>query len=85
MLDELRLAAQPVLVVMEDVHWADEATLDLIKFLGRRIERTHEAADWSRKSIALARAFGDRRRLCFSLATLGMALLFIASARPDDA
>lgn len=40
-LDELRLAAQPVLVVMEDVHWADEATLDLIKFLGRRVERTH--------------------------------------------
>jgi DNA-binding CsgD family transcriptional regulator len=40
-LDELRLAAEPVLVVVEDVHWADEATLDLVKFLGRRIERTH--------------------------------------------
>ncbi len=24
-------------VVMEDVHWADEATLDLLRFLGRRI------------------------------------------------
>ena len=27
-------------LVFEDVHWADEATLDLIAWLGRRIERT---------------------------------------------
>lgn len=27
----------PTLLVFEDVHWADHATLDLIKFLGRRI------------------------------------------------
>jgi DNA-binding CsgD family transcriptional regulator/tetratricopeptide (TPR) repeat protein len=26
--------------VVEDVHWADEATLDLLVFLGRRLERT---------------------------------------------
>ena len=26
-------------LVFEDVHWADEATLDLVKFLGRRIHR----------------------------------------------
>ncbi|HEY6133973.1 MAG TPA: AAA family ATPase, partial [Rubrivivax sp.] len=39
-LDELRLAAEPMLVVVEDAHWADDATLDLLKFLGRRIERT---------------------------------------------
>ena len=38
-LDEL--ARSPALVIFEDVHWADEATLDLVKFLGRRIERTH--------------------------------------------
>ncbi|WP_422081921.1 helix-turn-helix transcriptional regulator [Ulvibacterium sp.] len=30
---------QPVVLLFEDVHWADEATLDLIKFLGRRIEQ----------------------------------------------
>ncbi len=30
----------PALVVFEDVHWADEATLDLLKFLGRRIGST---------------------------------------------
>lgn len=38
-LDELRLAPAPVLVVIEDAHWADDATLDLLKFVGRRIER----------------------------------------------
>ena len=40
-LDELRLTSAAVLLVMEDVHWADDATLDLLKYLGRRIDRTH--------------------------------------------
>jgi DNA-binding CsgD family transcriptional regulator/tetratricopeptide (TPR) repeat protein len=34
------LQSRPIMVVFEDVHWADEATLDLLKFLGRRIART---------------------------------------------
>jgi DNA-binding CsgD family transcriptional regulator len=34
------LQAGPVIAVFEDVHWADEATLDLLRFLGRRIGRT---------------------------------------------
>ncbi|MCW5658534.1 MAG: AAA family ATPase [Burkholderiaceae bacterium] len=38
-LTELQRSRQPVLLVFEDVHWADDATLDLIKFLGRRIDR----------------------------------------------
>ena len=29
----------PAILVFEDIHWADAATLDLIKFLGRRINR----------------------------------------------
>jgi DNA-binding CsgD family transcriptional regulator/tetratricopeptide (TPR) repeat protein len=28
------------IVVLEDLHWADEATLDCVRFLGRRIQRT---------------------------------------------
>jgi DNA-binding CsgD family transcriptional regulator/tetratricopeptide (TPR) repeat protein len=28
------------ILVIEDVHWADEATLDLLKYLGRRIHQT---------------------------------------------
>ncbi len=39
-LDDLRLADGALLVVVEDAHWADDATLDLLKYLGRRIERT---------------------------------------------
>lgn len=31
------LQQQPTGLVLEDVHWADEATLDLIAFLGRRV------------------------------------------------
>jgi ATP/maltotriose-dependent transcriptional regulator MalT len=38
--EELRTPRRPALVVFEDVHWADEATLDLLRFLGRRVERT---------------------------------------------
>ena len=38
LLAELR--ARPTLVVLEDLHWADEATLDLVALLGRRIETT---------------------------------------------
>jgi hypothetical protein len=28
------------IVVLEDLHWADEATLDFLRFIGRRIQRT---------------------------------------------
>ncbi|HEX2062145.1 MAG TPA: AAA family ATPase, partial [Thermoanaerobaculia bacterium] len=31
--------AEPTLLVIEDVHWADHATLDLLKYLARRIAR----------------------------------------------
>jgi predicted ATPase len=30
-------ATQPSLVIFEDVHWADDGTLDLLRFLGRRL------------------------------------------------
>ena len=38
MLTELQ--DRPAIAVFEDVHWADEATLDLLRYLGRRIART---------------------------------------------
>src|SRR5499427_4334040 len=31
------LSESPMLLVLEDVHWADEATLDILRFLGRRL------------------------------------------------
>ncbi len=39
LLEELQQGDSPTVVVLEDVHWADEATLDVIKFLGRRISQ----------------------------------------------
>lgn len=36
LLTELR-GGRPTILVFEDVHWADAATLDLLKYLGRRI------------------------------------------------
>lgn len=39
-LAELQQNPRPTLLVVEDAHWADEATLDFLKFLGRRIDRT---------------------------------------------
>ena len=38
LLDELRRT--PTICIVEDIHWADEATLDALKYLGRRIETT---------------------------------------------
>ena len=38
-LDALAQPPRRQVVVVEDVHWADEATLDLLVFLGRRLER----------------------------------------------
>lgn len=37
MLDLLSRKLRPTIVILEDTQWADEATLDAIKFLGRRI------------------------------------------------
>src|SRR5512135_1042538 len=38
-LDELARHRRGQAVVVEDAHWADEATLDLLVFLGRRLDR----------------------------------------------
>ena len=39
-LTELKDRSDPVILIFEDIHWADEATLDLIKYLARRIDQT---------------------------------------------
>lgn len=38
LLDALRDHRHPTVLVIEDVHWADGATLDLLRYLGRRID-----------------------------------------------
>ena len=37
-LGELARPPSPTVMVFEDMHWADEATLDLVKYLGRRMQ-----------------------------------------------
>jgi len=39
-LNYLQSTSNIKIIVIEDIHWADESTLDLIKFLSRRINRT---------------------------------------------
>lgn len=34
------LDRQPTLAVIEDLHWVDDATTDLVRYVGRRLERT---------------------------------------------
>ena len=41
LLDLLSQRLRPTVLVIEDTQWADEATLDLISFLGRRIARAN--------------------------------------------
>ncbi len=36
----VELQNRPTLAIFEDIHWADEATLDLLKYLARRVART---------------------------------------------
>jgi DNA-binding CsgD family transcriptional regulator/tetratricopeptide (TPR) repeat protein len=41
LLDLLGRSLRPTVLVIEDTQWADEATLDVIQYVGRRIEQTH--------------------------------------------
>jgi DNA-binding CsgD family transcriptional regulator len=40
LLEKLSAPSPLTLVVLEDLHWADEATLDFVRFIGHRIQRT---------------------------------------------
>ncbi len=40
-LEELNSMPHPAVAIVEDAHWADRATLDAIRFIGRRISRVH--------------------------------------------
>lgn len=36
-MERLRKTIRPIVMVIEDVHWADEGTLDFLRFVGRRV------------------------------------------------
>jgi DNA-binding NarL/FixJ family response regulator/tetratricopeptide (TPR) repeat protein len=66
----LRLGRAPGLLLIEDIHWADDATLDLLRYLGRRVRelpilivttfRNDEASSQAR----LASLWSDMPRDC---------------------
>src|SRR6185436_7317059 len=65
------LAAEPSLVLIEDLHWADEATLDLMRFVGRRILRTRSlvVATFRSDEIGIVHPL---RHMLGDLATIGV-------------
>lgn len=69
LVDELTRHRGAVLVVVEDLHWADDGTLDIIRFLARRIERTRAVllATYRDDEVAdrhpLVPILGDVRRM----------------------
>ncbi|RTM09431.1 MAG: helix-turn-helix transcriptional regulator, partial [Hyphomicrobiales bacterium] len=58
-------AKGPSVLVIEDLHWADDATLDFVRFLGRRIANTHillvvtARTDRSEGQMRFRRALGE--------------------------
>jgi DNA-binding CsgD family transcriptional regulator/tetratricopeptide (TPR) repeat protein len=91
------VAADPGLLVLEDVHWADEATLDALRYLARRIEglpalilatyRHDEVPAWHPLTAVmgeLATAPGVRRLLVPPLSVSGVAELVDRAGAPLD-
>ncbi|WP_407046014.1 helix-turn-helix transcriptional regulator [Mesorhizobium abyssinicae] len=57
--------SRPGLLIIEDMHWADDATLDFVRFLGRRLANTHmlllftARTDRSEGQMRVRRALGE--------------------------
>jgi DNA-binding CsgD family transcriptional regulator/tetratricopeptide (TPR) repeat protein len=75
------LAERPTLAVLEDLHWADEATLDLLRYAGRRIARTHSLLLASLRSDELVPAH-PLRVVLGDLATSGALRLTLPPLSP---
>jgi DNA-binding CsgD family transcriptional regulator/tetratricopeptide (TPR) repeat protein len=39
LLEEMRFAQRPAVVIVEDAHWADDGSLDVVRYLARRMDR----------------------------------------------
>ncbi len=63
LVNELSRPNHVTTVVLEDLHWADEATLDFVRYLGRRIQRTRCLLIATYRDDALAAAHPLRRVL----------------------
>lgn len=72
------LGTVKTLLILEDLHWADEATLDLLTFLGRRIHRTRTLLVASYRDDEL----GERHPLRLALGGLPPAATFRMALAP---
>jgi DNA-binding CsgD family transcriptional regulator/type II secretory pathway predicted ATPase ExeA len=54
MLTLLRERARPLVLLIDDAHWADSATLDLLRYIGRRVEGTRALLVLAARTDALA-------------------------------
>jgi DNA-binding CsgD family transcriptional regulator/tetratricopeptide (TPR) repeat protein len=87
--------AAPVVLVIEDAHWADEATLDWLTFLGRRIDgvaalvlisHRDDDTEEQRRLRAVLGTLGLRSEQRVSLAPLSLASVrAMVGPRPVDA
>jgi ATP/maltotriose-dependent transcriptional regulator MalT len=66
LLAELQQARDTTILVLEDLHWADAATLDMVKYLARRIQRVRALLVLSYRDDEL----GDRHPLKLVLGDL---------------
>ncbi|HST48046.1 ATP-binding protein [Jatrophihabitans sp.] len=91
------LGGTPTLLLLEDVHWADEATLEILRYLGRRIEgmpllvlatfRSDEVVGSHPLTVVLgdlATAPGVRRVQLGPLSVAGVSRLIEAAGSPLD-
>jgi DNA-binding CsgD family transcriptional regulator/tetratricopeptide (TPR) repeat protein len=91
------VAAEPTVIVLEDLHWADEATIDLLRFLGRRLDgltllllatyRSEEVSPRRRLAVAmgeLASEAGVHRLAVQPLSPSGVAGLVASAGSPID-
>jgi DNA-binding CsgD family transcriptional regulator/tetratricopeptide (TPR) repeat protein len=79
---ELQASAIPTLLVVEDVHWADDATLDLLKFLGRRIDRVPALLVISYRNDAIA-ADHPLRRMIGDLPSANVSHIELSRLSPE--
>jgi DNA-binding CsgD family transcriptional regulator len=63
LLNLLSGSGEPSVVVLEDAHWADDATLDVITFVGRRIDRANGLLVLTYRDTEIAAAHPLRRVL----------------------
>ena len=78
LLDLLRDARKPTVLVIDDAQWADDATLDLLRFLARRLDSTRALLVISYRDDAL----GAEHALRGVLASLARAHTLRVALRP---